>query len=305
MPVYNGEEFINEAIESVLNQQYSFIELLVVDDGSTDRTADIVKELAVYDNRITYLYQSNSGACSVPRNNGLSKSSGEFITFFDADDIMYPQKIKMQVDCLRGNDDVQVVFCNYRNFSCEARYDQTHFDTCSQLKCLFNANRKDLDETGFILLDSDTASRLLSIENYTISNSPLFRKRAIEMVGGYDPSLKASEDWFLHMKIVSSFKSAVIPFVGFERRMHGNNMSGNKLKMLEYRAITREKAVDFVKDHEARSLLRGRAAFYWYELSRELKLCGKPGAFNAVMNGIKNEERISINSLKALGRFLI
>lgn len=305
MPVYNGEKYLKEAIESIRNQHYCCIELLVVDDGSTDGTADIVKEISARDNRVVYIHQPNSGTCSVPRNNGLSKASGEYIAFFDADDIMLSQKIKLQVDCLQRHADVQVVLCDYRNFNHGGKYAQTHFDTCSQLRQLFENSRNDLDDDGSLILDSMSATRLLATENYTSACAPLFRKCIIDQLGGYDPSLKASEDWFLHMQVLSRYKSAVMPFVGFERRMHGSNMSSNSLKMLEHRAKTREMATHIVPEPQTRSMLQEQSALYWYELSREIIRNGQSGAFTAFMRGLRVHRKISLEGLKALAKILL
>lgn len=305
MPVYNGEEFIREAIESVLNQQYSFIELLVVDDGSTDGTAKVAEELSGRDNRILYLHQPNSGTCSVPRNNGLSQASGEYITFFDADDIMLPQKLELQVSCLQRHEDVQAVFCDYRNFNQDGHYEQSHFDTCSQLKRLFDENGDQRDDSGILILDPVRATRLLAHENYTSACAPLFRKSIVDRIGGYDPSLKASEDWFFHMQVVSMFSSAVMPFVGFERRMHGNNMSSNSLKMLEYRAKTREMASHIVADPQTRNILQNQSALYWYELSKEITRKHQPGALQALLRGLRVHRRVSLEGVKALIKMLV
>ncbi|MCH4099750.1 MAG: glycosyltransferase [Prevotella sp.] len=88
IPLYNKEKSIKTTIESALHQSYSNIEIVVIDDGSTDNSADIAKNLAKQDNRIHFVHQENSGASSA-RNRGVRESSGDWIMYFDADDLLY------------------------------------------------------------------------------------------------------------------------------------------------------------------------------------------------------------------------
>jgi glycosyltransferase involved in cell wall biosynthesis len=90
IPAYNAENFIAKTLESVLSQTYQNIEVLVVDDGSTDTTAEIVKSFVQKDSRVSLLQQSNAGVAAA-RNLAIEKSKGEYIAPIDADDIWYPQ----------------------------------------------------------------------------------------------------------------------------------------------------------------------------------------------------------------------
>ncbi len=93
IPTYNYAHFIGEAIESILAQTFPISEIIVVDDGSTDNTEQII---AAYGNKVRYIKQENSGVCAA-RNFGVENSSGDFIAFFDADDICFPTKIEKQM----------------------------------------------------------------------------------------------------------------------------------------------------------------------------------------------------------------
>lgn len=92
IPLYNKEKAIEKTIESVLKQSYTDFELVIIDDGSTDGSADIVRKKALADERIKYIYKDNGGVSSA-RNYGLSKSVGEWIVFIDADDEMLPDNL--------------------------------------------------------------------------------------------------------------------------------------------------------------------------------------------------------------------
>ncbi|VAW58908.1 Putative N-acetylgalactosaminyl-diphosphoundecaprenol glucuronosyltransferase, partial [hydrothermal vent metagenome] len=94
MPAYNSQKYIRRALESVFAQTYTHYEFIVIDDGSSDATRDILLE---YGDKLQYLHQSNSGASSA-RNYGIESSIGSLIAFLDSDDLWYPQKLKIQVD---------------------------------------------------------------------------------------------------------------------------------------------------------------------------------------------------------------
>lgn len=107
IPSYNRATLVKRAAESVLAQSYKDLELIVVDDGSIDDTASVIKSLN--DSRIRYVYQKNSGAC-VARNNGIEQAKGEYIAFHDSDDIWHEKKLEHQLKILETNK-ADVVFC--------------------------------------------------------------------------------------------------------------------------------------------------------------------------------------------------
>jgi teichuronic acid biosynthesis glycosyltransferase TuaG len=96
MPAYNAEKFIEESIRSVIAQTYKNWELIVIDDGSTDDTGQIVEKIRLEDNRVRYLYQTNQRQAAA-RNNGFKVSQGSWIAFLDADDLWSPKKLEIQL----------------------------------------------------------------------------------------------------------------------------------------------------------------------------------------------------------------
>lgn len=94
IPTYNRAHYVCEAIDSVLAQTYKNIEIIAVDDGSTDNTKDIIQQ---YSSRIKYIYQNNAGP-SAARNNGIKQSNGDLIAFLDSDDIWLAEKLERQVE---------------------------------------------------------------------------------------------------------------------------------------------------------------------------------------------------------------
>ena len=113
LPSFNRAQVLSKAVESILRQTYKDFELIIVDDGSTDNTADVVKNFN--DDRIVYVRQENAGAC-VARNNGIEHSRGEYIAFQDSDDIWHEDKLEKQLTTLR-NTGADVVFCRMNRMS--------------------------------------------------------------------------------------------------------------------------------------------------------------------------------------------
>ena len=129
IPAYNAAAFIDEALRSVLDQDYPNLEVIVIDDGSTDETAE---RLAAYASQALCIHQPNSGGyVGAARNAGMARATGEYLAFLDADDIMLPGRIRRQVDFLSTHPEVGLVFSDYRNFSRQGLASTTHFEACA------------------------------------------------------------------------------------------------------------------------------------------------------------------------------
>jgi len=107
IPVYNGERFINDAIDSVIAQNINSIEIIVINDMSTDKT---LETLEVFSNKITVLTNKKNRGVSFSRNRGIQYAKGRFIAFLDADDLWHPNKLQLQLEVLAQNKDCQFVF---------------------------------------------------------------------------------------------------------------------------------------------------------------------------------------------------
>lgn len=256
IPVYNAQEFILETLESVLSQTYINIEVIIIDDGSTDKTLQVISK---YKDKIKYFYQENSGGCSVPRNVGILKSSGDFLCFNDADDLMTADRIKTQVDFLIRNPKVGLVFSDYINFSNGAFYLNTHFQTCANLQ-LYLQDRKE-----FIL---DNACPFLARENFGIASSFMMRRSLLSKNIYFDPTLKSSEDFHFYYRLSQITSVGVINKVGMMRRLHTYNMSSNTKRMMvecikSYTMLIKDEA-----NAQARYYLNKFVADFWSCLAR-------------------------------------
>lgn len=111
-PAYNSEKFIAETILSVLAQSYQDWEMIIVDDGSTDRTSEIVSSFQEKDSRIKYFYNATNKGSAFSRNIALQKAQGEWIAFLDSDDLWHPEKLEKQIEFMTKND-IHFSYTNY------------------------------------------------------------------------------------------------------------------------------------------------------------------------------------------------
>ena len=111
IPVYNAEMYVAEAIESVIAQCYDPVEIIVIDDGSSDGSAEIAKKFSA----VVYEYQPNAGI-SAARNRGIEQAQGEFLAFLDADDIWVEEKLTLQLAAFEENSDLDIVFGHVQQF---------------------------------------------------------------------------------------------------------------------------------------------------------------------------------------------
>jgi len=112
---YNQQECIRSTLKSVSNQTYANLECIIVDDGSTDQSAKVIKEFIANDTRFRYHFQNNQGV-SIARNNGFALAKGEFINFLDGDDTFLPEKLEKQLQVFKNHPEVAICICDHRYY---------------------------------------------------------------------------------------------------------------------------------------------------------------------------------------------
>lgn len=183
MAAYNAADFIAEAIESVLNQTYKNIELIVVNDGSKDGTEQIVENYLA-SNNVKYFSQENAGQ-TVAKNNGIKNASGTIIGFCDADDYWHTEKLEKQLSILFSDEKIGIVY--------------------SDIQAINQYGEKiKLDETlngkqGNLLAD-------LLFDNFIPFGSAIFRIECIHEHGGFNESYRMGIDWDLWLRFSTSWK---------------------------------------------------------------------------------------------------
>ena len=119
-PIYNGAKYVSETIESVLKQTYPHWEMIIVDDGSKDNSAEIIREYVTKDDRIQLIQQPNGGSASA-RNNGIRRANGRYIALLDADDLWEPTFLESQLALMKEKDAI-VVHASYRKWCCNIHF---------------------------------------------------------------------------------------------------------------------------------------------------------------------------------------
>jgi hypothetical protein len=197
VPVLNGERFLVEALESVLDQTFTDFELIVVDDGSTDSTPDILREFAARDDRVIVLRRPNPGQ-SVARNVGIDAARAPVLAFLDADDVALPNRLERQHDFLASNPAIAVVGGGLQFIDEAGRV----FD---QVEC----------PTG----DVDIRSALQQW-NPMAHTTVMLRKEVFDRVGGYRPAFVGAEDYDLWLRAVEQFQFANLAGIVCQYRVH-------------------------------------------------------------------------------------
>ena len=175
MPVHNGEQYVQDAIKSVLAQTYETFELIVIDDGSTDKSLQIIQELKKKDTRIKVLRRTEpSGGPAVPRNLGMDIAKGRYLAFIDCDDLWYPEKLQGQVEFMLGNEAV-ISFTAYQRISESG-------ESLRKVRIPNVLSYRDL------------------LQNTAIATSSVMVDRSV--VGGYRFSNQGHEDYALWLSIV-------------------------------------------------------------------------------------------------------
>lgn len=211
IPAYNAAAFIARTLESVCQQTYQNLEIIVVDDGSGDRTQEIVQEWQQKDNRIKLIIQTNGGVAAA-RNSAIYHSQGEFIAPLDADDIWHPTKIAHQVHYMQKSEPSVGLVYTWSVFVDENDLVIGTCDCDCQYLKIYSAE--------------GNVYPLLIYQNFIGNASvPLFRRQSIESVDGY--KYNHCEDWELTLRIAQKYQIGVVPafLVGY-RHLTGT-ASGN------------------------------------------------------------------------------
>jgi len=214
IPAYNAERTILETIKSVQSQTYSDLELVVINDGSTDRTLDLLN--SIQDDRLKVFSFHNSGVC-VARNYGISQAKGEFISFIDADDLWASNKLEAQLDALKQHPEADVAYSWTYFF-----YEQTG-EKIPGHPAFFTGNvYGDLLKENFI----------------TSGSNILVRREAIQKIGEFDSTFPHCADWDFYLRLAAQCKFVVVSQHQIFYRQSTTSMTSTKISGIEKQLIT-------------------------------------------------------------------
>ena len=222
VPLHNGAQTVERTLASVLAQSWPAIEVLVVDDGSTDDGPARVARIGADDRRVRVLHQANAGVAAA-RNRGASAARGDILAFVDADDLWAPEKIELQMRALEdGGEDVGLVYTWLASIDAHDRIVSTRYRPEAEGRVFREMCRRNLVGNG---------------------STPLMRRSAFERVGGYDPSLRSRgaegcEDLMIYLAIAEHCEFRLVRRFMTGYRVAPGNMSSNLGQMLRSCELT-------------------------------------------------------------------
>ncbi len=288
IPAYNAEKYLAHTVESVRAQTLDSWQCLIVDDGSTDDTATVARELCARDSRIQLVQQSNGGV-STARNLGLERSNPQapLVIFLDADDLWEPGTLETLVQTLRDNPAIVACHCNAFYIDGDGqRILEGVLEASMRSRYSFDGRRvinsRAQDPTTFAA---------------TVTNCPiitpgcvLIRREAFDQIGEFASDLSTGADWDFWIRLTRLSDMIFVDEALLAYRRHGNNMSTNRRKAIAEVQKLRSNAINSPDNSPEQHQIAKRAyrAFYWY-LAQEryraaLKNAFRPAPKNAAQS---------------------
>lgn len=217
IPAYNSEKFLGECLESVLRQSYPDFEIIVVNDGSTDSTDEILKEYAERDSRVRFVTQSNGGQATA-RNTGTARARGEWIAFLDADDTWHPGKLAAQIELIQKSE-IDLVYTGI---------------------VMVNEKGQTLGQyAGRPLPANPRWAGLVAGSNPICTSSTLVRREALSKVGGFHKGLEPTEDWELWVRLLAAnFRPGFVAEKLVNYTIHSSNASAQPDRIIKSTMLT-------------------------------------------------------------------
>lgn len=245
IPTYNYGRFLPRALESVLSQTYTDYEIIVVDDGSTDETYQVVAE---YKNKVKYLTKENGGVATA-RNVGIQVANGNYIAFLDADDAWVPHKLAIQVEYLDNNPEFGMVYA-----------DMAHYVSGRKVHDAY------LCERGYKHIAQGWIFKNLLSECFIFTPTVLVRKSCFDVVGLHDPKLRTCQDIDMWLRIAEQYQIGFIDQPLAVRHDHSHNSTknwdnylGNPIRMFKKLEATQT-------DESMRAIIQNRLKDMYFDL---------------------------------------
>lgn len=249
IPAFNAGSLLGEAIESVLAQSYPVSEIIIVDDGSTDNTKEVVSQ---YVQRTThdvkYIYQPNKGPAAA-RNKGIKKAGGDYIAFLDSDDLWLPEKIEKEMALFKGS--------NYGMVYC----DMSHV---VDGKIIYKSYLK---ERRYKYAGSGNIYGNLLQENFIFTPTVIVKKEVLEKVGYFDETYRICEDYKMWLSIARNYSIGYLdePIV-IRRRVESNITKDKLLYAISSVNLLKELINTENGNPETKKIIKGRLSKNYFDL---------------------------------------
>jgi glycosyltransferase involved in cell wall biosynthesis len=215
MSVYNGMPYLSEAVESVLEQTFGNFEFIIINDGSTDGSTEVLRQYAGIDDRIRLLEQENRGL-TPSLNRGINRARGAYVARMDADDVCLPRRFELQVDYLDRHPGCVVVGGEPEMIDAEGK-------PLEKSDPLYDAF--DLDNMDYRYDHKEVDRRLLTGGWFLNHPTVMMRRSALEAVGGYDEHFKTAQDRDLFLRLAEVGKVVNLPKQVLKYRCHASQVS--------------------------------------------------------------------------------
>lgn len=199
IPTYNSANLLSRAVDSVLEQTYSDLELIIIDDGSTDSTDEVVSEYS--DERIKYIKHELNRGGSAARNTGIENAKGKYIAFLDADDEWLPPKLECQLNKLRSCPE------EYVAVHCKRDYDVNVFARLrDHLSTIVGTKKRDVPKEG----GKELIKEILSMNLSTGASTLIVETKVVNELGGFDSTFPRHQDWEFLIRVLQQGKLAYV-----------------------------------------------------------------------------------------------
>ena len=231
IPAYNAEETLKETVGSVLNQTFQNFEIIIIDDGSTDSTAQIANEFVKNDHRCKYVYQKNKGQPSA-MNHGIQEATGEYIAFLDSDDLYGNKKLEQQLCAIKNKDNCVAV---------------------TQIKrfMLIDGEKKNLTITAppEYTTSKDYLKVLLNLSSFEMAlfTTALVKKSSLEKAGLFDTTLRTARDWdmWLRLSLFCTFVNIQLPLYLYRKHSQSYSLTHSFQRTLSTHMVILNKIQSF------------------------------------------------------------
>jgi glycosyltransferase involved in cell wall biosynthesis len=222
IPTFNSARYLPLTLQSILAQESISFEIIVVDDGSTDDTQDIVAALGG-DSRLRYVKQPASGGPSGPRNAGIRLARGAFVALCDSDDIMAAGKLREAVAFLKASPSLGLVFTDMVLFEDDGGdVPGTFLSKCAGFQLL---PKKQIAEKWY-LLDREAAFEALLSDNFVGISGIVAPRHVLLEVGGFDETLSPAADWDLALRVTRAHQVGYLDMIGHRYRLRNSGLTG-------------------------------------------------------------------------------
>lgn len=265
-PTYNRADFLPEAVRSVLDQSFPDFELLIVDDGSTDDTREVLAPF-LEDPRVHYQYQPNQGQ-SVARNLGLAKARGRFICFLDSDNAWLPHKLEQQLAAFEQHPDVDVVYGDILTI---------------------DEQGKELSRKNMRRYSGRIAPQMLK-DNCVSMNTAMARRVCFDEMGGMSGKRRVADDYDLWLRFSAKYRFLYMPDFFAKYRVMADQISSDKRRRFD---SNEQILLDFLRDYPdavtAREARSGLASFYSRKARHYAIIGDRKTAWRSLLRAVRSE----------------